>query len=55
MTALIFQYNGVANSIPRVGYVKGIDIWMIVCFFFVVAAMLEYGFLAYVERNKKEV
>ncbi len=50
MTALVFQYNNIAGSLPKVGYFKGIDLWMLTCFFFVVFALLEYTFLAYMKR-----
>ncbi|KAJ8298190.1 hypothetical protein KUTeg_024721 [Tegillarca granosa] len=39
--------NGVRSSLPRISYVKAIDIYMVMCFVFVFAALLEYAAVNY--------
>ena len=37
------QTTGVRQSLPRVSYVKSIDVWMATCLMFVFAALLEFA------------
>ena len=49
--------TGVRSSLPRISYVKAIDIYLVVCFVFVFAALLEYAAVNYTywgARAKKE-
>jgi len=39
--------NGVRSSLPRISYVKAIDIYLVMCFVFVFAALLEYAAVNY--------
>lgn len=39
------QSSGIRNSLPRVSYIKAIDIWMALGLLFVFAALLEYAFI----------
>lgn len=39
--------TGVRASLPRISYVKAIDIYLVMCFFFVFAALLEYAVVNY--------
>lgn len=39
--------TGVRSSLPRISYVKAIDIYLVTCFFFVFAALLEYAAVNY--------
>lgn len=48
--------TGVRSSLPRISYVKAIDIYLVTCFVFVFAALLEYAAVNYShwsERAKK--
>ncbi len=52
--------TGVRSSLPRISYVKAIDIYLVMCFVFVFAALLEYAFVNYTywgaraKKKKKE-
>ncbi|XP_015911715.1 gamma-aminobutyric acid receptor subunit beta-like [Parasteatoda tepidariorum] len=39
--------TGVRSSLPRISYVKAIDIYLVVCFIFVFSALLEYAAVNY--------
>ncbi|XP_077984759.1 glycine receptor subunit alpha-2-like [Glandiceps talaboti] len=43
------------NQLPKVSYTKAIDIWMLVCSFFVFAALLEFAISSYdfISRKKQ--
>ncbi len=45
------QYGTVSRSLPRVGYLKGIDIWMLGCLGLIFFGMLVYSILAYIMWN----
>ncbi|XP_006819710.1 glycine receptor subunit alpha-2-like [Saccoglossus kowalevskii] len=42
------QNSGVQTSLPKVSYIKAIDVWMAVCLIFVFAALLEFAGVNYV-------
>ncbi|XP_032889245.1 glycine receptor subunit alpha-2 [Amblyraja radiata] len=48
------QSSGSRASLPKVSYVKAIDIWMAVCLLFVFSALLEYAGVNFVSRQHKE-
>lgn len=39
--------TGVRQALPRISYVKAIDIYLVTCFFFVFAALIEYAVVNY--------
>ncbi|CAF0952152.1 unnamed protein product [Rotaria sp. Silwood1] len=45
--------TGVRSSLPRISYVKAIDIYLVMCFVFVFAALLEYAAVNYLYWGKK--
>ncbi|KAL5011788.1 hypothetical protein ScPMuIL_010339, partial [Solemya velum] len=45
------QSSGARESLPRVSYVKAIDVWMAVCLFFVFAALLEFAYVNVLQRR----
>ncbi|KAK3100619.1 hypothetical protein FSP39_022680, partial [Pinctada imbricata] len=45
--------NGVRSSLPRISYVKAIDIYLVMCFVFVFAALLEYAGVNYTFWGKR--
>ena len=53
-----FLISGVRSALPRISYVKAIDIYLVMCFVFVFAALLEYAAVNYTywgARAKKKV
>uniref|UniRef100_A0A914C165 Neurotransmitter-gated ion-channel transmembrane domain-containing protein n=1 Tax=Acrobeloides nanus TaxID=290746 RepID=A0A914C165_9BILA len=51
--ALTFQYGGVLRSLPRVGYLKSIDIWMFTASFFVFFSLIELAIVGYLEQERR--
>ena len=45
--------TGVRSSLPRISYVKAIDIYLVMCFLFVFAALLEYAVVNYTYWSKR--
>ena len=39
--------TGVRYTLPRISYIKAIDIYLVMCFVFVFAALLEYAAVNY--------
>jgi hypothetical protein len=52
---LVSMSNGVFDSSPRTSYLKAIDIWMLICFSFTFAALLEFCIVIYLNKVKGAV
>ena len=50
MTTLI---NSVNAALPKISYMKSIDIYMFVCFFMVFGALIEYACVGYTDKRIK--
>nr|2M6B_A Chain A, Full-Length Transmembrane Domains of Human Glycine Receptor alpha1 Subunit [Homo sapiens]2M6I_A Chain A, Full-Length Transmembrane Domains of Human Glycine Receptor alpha1 Subunit [Homo sapiens]2M6I_B Chain B, Full-Length Transmembrane Domains of Human Glycine Receptor alpha1 Subunit [Homo sapiens]2M6I_C Chain C, Full-Length Transmembrane Domains of Human Glycine Receptor alpha1 Subunit [Homo sapiens]2M6I_D Chain D, Full-Length Transmembrane Domains of Human Glycine Receptor alpha1 len=50
---LTTQSSGSRASLPKVSYVKAIDIWLAVCLLFVFSALLEYAAVNFVSRQRE--
>lgn len=45
------QSSGADTSLPRVSYIKGIDVWMSMCLVFNFAAFLEFALVNVISRK----
>ena len=41
------------SSLPKVSYIKALDIWMFTCLIFVFTALLEYAIVNFLSRREK--
>lgn len=48
------QSSGARTTLPRVSYIKAIDVWMSTCLVFVFASLLEFAFVNVVSRSSKQ-
>ncbi|KAK4473851.1 hypothetical protein MN116_003183 [Schistosoma mekongi] len=53
--ALITQSAAILTQVPRVSYVKGIDIWLFVCLAFVVSSLLEFAVTNSLARKRSKL
>ncbi|KAL6743548.1 hypothetical protein Aduo_016574 [Ancylostoma duodenale] len=54
LMALTFQYGNVAKSLPKVGYVKSIDVYMVLSTGFIFLTMIEVAFICYLENENNK-
>ncbi|VDD90428.1 unnamed protein product [Enterobius vermicularis] len=54
LLAMIFQFGNVMRSLPRVSYVKAIDVWMLVSITFIFCSLLELAIVGYKVKKKEK-
>ncbi|OWF45321.1 glycine receptor subunit alphaZ1-like isoform X2 [Mizuhopecten yessoensis] len=47
------QGSGARSTLPRVSYIKAIDIWMATCLMFVFASLLEFAYINVLSRKRR--
>lgn len=47
------QSSGARASLPKVSYVKAIDVWMAMCLFFVFMALVQFAYVNVLSRVEK--
>ncbi|XP_074650853.1 glycine receptor subunit alpha-2-like [Tubulanus polymorphus] len=50
--AMITQSSGINAALPKVSYVKAIDVWVAMCQIFVFAALIQYAFISMLIREE---
>uniref|UniRef100_A0A8R1XN20 Uncharacterized protein n=2 Tax=Onchocerca TaxID=6281 RepID=A0A8R1XN20_ONCVO len=50
LLALAFQFGNILKNLPRVSYIKAMDVWMLSCITFVFCTVVELAFVCFLSR-----
>ncbi|PIO65186.1 Neurotransmitter-gated ion-channel transmembrane region, partial [Teladorsagia circumcincta] len=54
LLAMIFQFGNIMRNLPRVSYIKAIDVWMLVSMTFIFCSLLELAIVGYKVRDESK-
>ncbi|KAI6239199.1 hypothetical protein M3Y99_00593800 [Aphelenchoides fujianensis] len=52
LLAIIFQFGNIMRNLPKVSYVKGIDVWMLGGMFFIFLSLLELAVIGHLVKDE---
>lgn len=53
MLALVTQFSSIRSQLPALSYVNGVDIWMLVCMFYVFATVVEFAVVKCIMKKRE--